>query len=54
MKTKEEYRACLLGLLIGLALGLFTGVYEYTKLKNKNQLLIEKIYVLENYTIQSP
>ncbi len=54
MKTKEEYRLGLLGLLVGLLLGLTVGVYEYTKLKNKTQLLIEKINVLENYTIESP
>lgn len=54
MKTKEEYRAGLLGLLVGLLLGLTVGVYEYTKLKNKNQLLIEKIGVLESFPIESP
>lgn len=35
MKSKEEYTALLLGCLIGLSLGLFVGLYEYTKLKKQ-------------------
>jgi hypothetical protein len=45
-----------IGLILGICMGalLFKNDKKYAKIAEENKLLKDKIYIYENYTIESP
>ncbi len=54
MKAHREQYTLIFGVFIGLLIGFLLGIYNQKIYKQENKLLKEKIYLLENYTIESP
>ena len=49
-------KAIIISLIVGFCIGalLFQNNKKYAKIAEENKLLKDKIYVYENYTIESP
>ena len=60
MNNRSKYITASLGLIIGIAIGVFIGMHMFRDTKQcegviqENKLLKDLIFQYENYTIESP
>ena len=60
MKNRNKYITASLGLIIGIAIGVFIGMHMFRNIDQcegliqENKLLKDLIFQYENYTIESP